>query len=263
MKDRLTYIVPFIIGVISFLVIYGITPLEVTNDNWIMAGYDESDIIQHYAGWLAFRNSDWAFPLGMAEQMAIGTGTIISFTDSIPIVAILFKVFRSILPETFQYFGLFTLLCYILQSIASYKIINLKTKNKIYSGIGTILFSFAPIFLERAFRHTALGAQWLILFSIYFYLRYRTKKETKIWIYFLLLELLAIGIHPYFLPMVACFGFLCMAEDLKGKKWLSIIFLVGIQVITYLFGCLIGVLGCGISPSRGVRIFFNEYKCHS
>lgn len=244
------YIIPIMIGIISFLIIYGITPLEVTNDNWIMAEYDEHDIIQHYAGWLAFRNSDWTIPLGMADQMAVGTGTIISFTDSIPVVAMICKLLRNVLPETFQYFGLFTLLCYILQSIAAYKIINLKTQNKIYSGIGTILFSFAPIFIERAFRHTALGAQWLILFSIYFYLKYREKKEIKTWIWFLILELLAISIHPYFLPMVACFGFLCMMEDLRDKKWISIIFLTGIQIITYFWGYFIGVLGSGISISR-------------
>lgn len=72
-----------------------------------MAGYDESDIIQHYSGWLAFRNSEWSFPLGLAKDMAIEDGTYISFTDSIPWVAIFFKLFNQFLPETFQYFGLY------------------------------------------------------------------------------------------------------------------------------------------------------------
>jgi hypothetical protein len=101
-------------GVLIFLMIYGWTPLEVQNDAWIMAGYDEVDIKQHYAGWLAFRKSEWTFPLGMAQDMAVGTGTIISFTDSIPWVAMFFKLFRNVLPETFQYFGIYTGLCYIL-----------------------------------------------------------------------------------------------------------------------------------------------------
>lgn len=41
-----------IAGIIGFLVallIYGITPLDVTNDKWIYNGYMEPDIIQHYA----------------------------------------------------------------------------------------------------------------------------------------------------------------------------------------------------------------------
>ena len=163
------YIIPLIIGIITFVTIYGFVPLDVSNINWIVAGYDENDIVQHYAGWLAFRNSDWAWPLGLAKDMAAGEGTIISFTDSIPIVAIIFKLFRNVLPRSFQYFGIYTIICYVLQSVASFKIIYYKTKNTFFSSVGTILFSFAPIFMERAFRHTALGSQWLILFSISLY----------------------------------------------------------------------------------------------
>ena len=43
-----------VIGLFAFWIIYGFGPLDVTNDRWIMSGYDESDIIQHYAGWVAF-----------------------------------------------------------------------------------------------------------------------------------------------------------------------------------------------------------------
>ena len=109
-----------ILGAAAFLLIYGQTPLHVTNDAWIMAGYDETDIIQHYSGWLAFRNSDWTFPLGLASDMACGEGTYISFTDSIPWVAIICKLLRRVLPETFQYFGQYALLCYMLQATAGY-----------------------------------------------------------------------------------------------------------------------------------------------
>ena len=90
-RIMLDYIVPTLLGTIIFLMIYGLTPLDVTNDSWIMAGYDESDLTQHYAGWVLFRSADWQFPLGMIESMADGTGTMLTFTDSIPIVAIFFK----------------------------------------------------------------------------------------------------------------------------------------------------------------------------
>lgn len=173
LKSRILLILlPFIIGIMIFTLIYGFSPLNITNDRWILSGYDETDIIQHYAGWLAYRNSEWKMPLGMADNMSVGTGTIISFTDSIPIVAIICKAFRRFLPDTFQYFGIYTLLCYILQSIAAFKIIHLKTQNIVYSTIGIFLFGFSPILMERAFRHTALGSQWIILFAIYLYLKH-------------------------------------------------------------------------------------------
>lgn len=238
------------IGFLIFLIIYGWTSLDVQNDAWIMAGYDEVDIKQHYAGWLAFRKSEWAFPLAMAKDMAVGTGTIISFTDSIPWLAIFFKLFHKILPETFQYFGIYTGLCYILQAIAGYNILYGRTKRCFYSYMGTILFCLAPILMERAFRHTALGSQWLILFSINLYLKHCRQGVSKTYIWYLLLEVLAIGIHPYFLPMVASFSLLCVVEDFRHRNWWSGLIFVGQLIFTYLTGCLLGVLGQGINPSR-------------
>lgn len=249
-------LIPIMIGLLTFFIIYGVKSLDVTNDKYILAGYDELDIIQHYSGWLAFRNSEWNFPLGLAKNMAVGDGTMISFTDSIPIVAIIFKCFDKFLPKTFQYFGIFTLLCYILQSIAAFKIIHLKTKNVLYSSLATILFVFAPIFLERSFRHTALGAQWIILFAIYFYLKHREDRKQTVYLKYLLLEILAIGIHPYFLPMVACFLLACCVYD-KKEKYKSILYGLGIQILTYLFGVLIGVLNSGISLIRSGYGFFS------
>lgn len=36
-----------------------------------MAGYDEGDIVQHYSGWLAYKNSPWKFPLGLAMRLVL------------------------------------------------------------------------------------------------------------------------------------------------------------------------------------------------
>lgn len=240
-----------VFGSIAFLIIYGITPLNVTNDNWIMAGYDEVDIIQHYAGWLAFRNSKWAFPLGIACDMAVGTGTFISYTDSIPWVSIFFKLFRDILPATFQFFGIYALLCYILQSTAAVNIIYEKSHDAVYSLIGMAFFSFAPIMMERSLRHTALGAQWLILFAIFVFIRHREKQKRSHYLCYLLLLVLAIGIHPYFLPSIAVFMLLSLIDDLRKRNWISVVFFFADLVVTYGAGCLIGVLGSGVEPSRG------------
>ena len=125
-QNILNFFLPFSIGLFTFIIVYGLTPLNVTNDSWIMAGYDEKDIIQHYSGWIAYRNSDRTFPLGMAMDMAWGDGTYISFTDSIPWVAIAFKLIRRFLPDTFQYFGIYALFCYIMQGIAAFNIIYYK-----------------------------------------------------------------------------------------------------------------------------------------
>lgn len=202
-----------IIGVITFLILYGITPLSVTNDSWILQGYDELDILQHYAGWLHFRNSPWTFPLMQAETLAYPTGTIISFTDSIPLVALVFKLLTNLLPDTFQYFGIFTLMCYMLQGLFAALLAELFIDNEKYIAVAVPFFTFAPILMERAFRHTALGSQWLILAALFLYFGNRDKeKGVSVDIKFTLLTLLSIGIHPYFLPMVYGIYFFYIAE---------------------------------------------------
>jgi hypothetical protein len=125
-----------------------------------------------------------------------------------------------------------------------------KTKGLFYSYTGTVLFCLAPILMERAFRHTALGSQWLILFSIYLYLKHRRKAERKTYLWYLLLEILAVGIHPYFLSMISSFSLLCVVEDFRHGTWGSGFAFAGQLALTYLAGCLIGVLGQGISSSR-------------
>ena len=96
-------------GMVVFFLLYGTSTLHPTYDAWILNGYDEWDIQQHYAGWVLFRNSHWAFPLGLADTIAAPDGTVISFTDSIPWVSIFCKALRGVLPSTFQWFGWYTL----------------------------------------------------------------------------------------------------------------------------------------------------------
>lgn len=241
-----------LVGLIAFFVIYGVknTALNPTNDSWIFTGYDEIDVQQHYSGWLAYRDSEWAFPLGLANNLAVGDGTFITYTDSIPWVGIIFKVFRNGLPKTFQYFGIFTLVCYMLQGLAGYKLVYLKTKNELYSLIGSVFFIFSPILLERAFRHTALAAQFLLLFAMYFYIKHKEEQKKSTYIFMLLLEILAIGIHPYYVPLTFLFAGMICILDIRKKKYWSIGIFAGQAAVTFFFGYLIGALGNGVKMAR-------------
>ena len=128
----------------------------------ILNGYDEWDIQQHYAGWVLFRNSHWAFPLGLADTIAAPDGTVISFTDSIPWVSIFFKALRGVLPSTFQWFGWYTLFCFAMQGAAG-ALLCARGQAKtgagalVFSTLGGLLFVMLPTLWERAFRHTALA----------------------------------------------------------------------------------------------------------
>lgn len=257
--ERVALVLSVVLAVVVFVGLYGIYPLDVCNDSWILQQYDGTDIMQHYAGWAQYRVSDWRYPLGYADKLAYGDGTYITYTDSIPYVAIFFKLFRSILPETFQYFGWFTLLCYILQSMGA--CILLKRKIRSYLGLmfGEVFFLTAPILIERTYKHTALSAQWLILFAIYYYLNYRkSEKDTRLPWQLIVLATLTVGIHPYFLPMVMIFVLLVVVEAILKKY--TIWKIAGFTVLSLLFpvasGLVIGVIGTDVKNTRSGYGYF-------
>ena len=238
-------VVSVLIGVTFFLAIYGFKVLDVTYDAWIFNGYIEKDIIQHYSGWMIFRDSPWSFPLGLAQNMAYPIGGIITYTDSIPLVSIFFKVFRSILPSTFQYFGWYVLTSFVLQAIASSKLIGVFTKDKWINAFGTALFVLSPVLIERSFRHTSLSSQYLILFAWYLYFSSRKDGFKKISYFFLILNVLAISIHPYFVLMVSgLFGANLLGSLKKNKKIVPILKhlvlnLVALGFVGYVLGVFI------------------------
>ena len=261
-------------GVLAFLVIYGPAPLDPMSDTWLLAGYDEGDITQHYAGWLAFRNSPWAFPLGYAANLSVPDGVIISYTDSIPWVAILCKLLHGMLPATWQYFGLYTLLCFVLQGLAAGLLVRRFSQSGLFTVMASALFVFAPILLDRALRHTALASHWLILFSLYLYLQYRQSLQSCSaahlqqggasvrparfpWQCFLL-NILAIGLHPYMMPITMLFTLLCCIErgfhGMREKafiRWAKAAGLMLAALLSTVFaGWCLGVVGWTTGDSR-------------
>lgn len=249
------YIVPAIFGIILFVMLYGITPLDVTNDAWIMAGYDEDDLTQHYAGWVQFRSSEWNFPLGMIADMAEGTGTMLSFTDSIPLLAIIFKVFDFMLPETFQYFGWYNLLCFGLQGVAGYKLVRRKSDSTVFCYMGTLCFLLSPILWERAFRHTALASHWFVLFVLLIYLKSREVRRSGEQSFpkaYIVLNVLTVLIHPYFLPMVMIFTVLTVWENImEFRSYVkNVVFFFSNAMAAFVSGWIIGALGWGVESSR-------------
>lgn len=66
------------------------------------------------------------------------------FSDSNPLLAILFKAVDGWLPETFQYFGLWLLACFVLQAWFGWKLLGLITDNAALRLLGCGLLVFSP-----------------------------------------------------------------------------------------------------------------------
>ena len=189
-----------LLGTVVFLLIFGISAVDPINDSFLRGGFVEKDVQQHYAGWLFYRRSAQRFPLCIAQDINAPNGLSIVYTDSIPLFAAFFRAFENLLPHTFQYFSLFTLLCYALQGGFGALLCGLFTDDAIRPLFGSLFFSASPVLLERAFRHTSLGAQFLVLAALYYYFLSRREQRFCYPLLFLF-NIAAAGIHAYFLPM--------------------------------------------------------------
>ena len=199
-KTRVNWIVwlAAVLGIFIFAVIYGVQVLVPTNVNWLLTG---GDLSQHYIGWEFLRQSDWSFPLGIAKDLAYPHGIAITFMDSIPLLAIPFKLIAPILPEHFQYFGWWGLFSFAATAGISARIVQCWTKDAVIILTSALFFTISPVVLQRMFGHTALAGHWIILLAILavvWGVKWSSRKRTVIWSIILALSVM---IHPYFLVM--------------------------------------------------------------
>ena len=107
---------PWILATLAMLAIfqyiYGFASLQPSNIKWLMEA--RHDWGTHYLGWAFYKNEPWHFPLGKITGYNYPVGANVGFTDSIPLLAIFFKLFRPFLSEDFQYFGLWLFICHLL-----------------------------------------------------------------------------------------------------------------------------------------------------
>ena len=78
-----------VLGAVIFFVIYGTSIVNPQNDKWLLR--QNSDMTQHYLGWVFFRRSEWKFPLGLMDGLSYNHLVSCMFTDSIPLLAIFFN----------------------------------------------------------------------------------------------------------------------------------------------------------------------------
>ena len=198
------YLIPLSIGMTVFILVVDYKILFFSNIGWL----NLEDPIFHYLGWEFFRVDEWRNPVGLNPNFGMDIGSSIVFSDSIPLLAILFKLLTHNAIGPIQYFGFFLFACFLLQAYFSYKLISIETKNlavRIFF-CGTMLF--IPAMLVRTNIHIALASHFLLIASIYLIF---TKSKIHIdykWIFLLIASL---GIHFYLFFMVF---FLYIADSL-------------------------------------------------
>ena len=243
------------LGVLVFLAVYGVSPLDVANDAFCRGGYIEKDIQQHYAGWLFYRENAIGFPFCVTKAVNAPAGVSVAYTDSIPLLAALLRPVANALGGTFQYFGWFTLTSFALQGGFGALLCGLFCESVPACAAGSLLFSASPILIERAFRHTSLGAQWLVLATLYRYFCGRRQGRYRLPLLFAV-NVLAVGIHPYFLPMTYAVTLALLLEyAVTHKRWAGPAVFLGCDLAcTAVLGWALGLL-YGTATSGGQALY--------
>ena len=198
---KLLFLICALIGAVCFVGIYGIRILDVTYVDWLRV--NGMDLRQHFIGWCRFRHDPWHFPIGLIDSLSYPDSMSVMYTDSIPMFAVLFKLLGPVLPDPFQYFGLFVILSFALMGGFSSLLLRRFVNDDIICIIGSVFFVISPIAIYRVYYHTALSSQWIVIAALVLWVYDdMIKSEKSRIIYWSLISFICVGIHSYFLPMV-------------------------------------------------------------
>ena len=241
-------LLPIGLGVCAFLLVGGPRMLSVSNIAWLGGSLDPAE---HYLGWALFRIGPWTMPLGLNPFYGLEISMPIAFSDSLPIAAFVFKAISTFLPKVFQYFGLWTLLGFVLQAWFAWKLIGLLTANLTMRFYATGFFVFSPPMMVWVGLWTALVSHFLILTGLYL----NFKKDQK-FRYLNWATLVSVGllVHFYLFVMVMVLWIASLLDIVFIKKQLT--YLKAFYEITLIFLCAIFFLWqigyLSVNPSSGI-----------
>lgn len=194
----------------------GVGVLDPTNTGWLKGG--DWSVAQF--GWAFFRSAPFGLPLGANPDYPYQVGSALSYTGSVPPVALLLRPFASVLPADFQFLGPWVALCFALQGFAGAKLVRLASGDPLARALGGLLVGLAPPLLHRVLGpdtgHASLAAHWAILAFLWLALapppahgRLRARVAAAA-----ALLLVTTGIHPYLAAMGLALAFAFVTRSL-------------------------------------------------
>ncbi len=204
-----------LVGLCWFLAIGGWRAVPVTSLDWL-----HGDPWQHVMGWLFFRRSAWAFPLGRVDGFPWPLGTTIGFTDANPLLAIPLRLVQGALPQDFQYIGLWLAACFALQGWFGARLAAIASDAPGWRVLGGSFLALSPVLLARI-GHDTLCAHWAVLALLVLYLAPRPDlaAERAAVHRGIAIALLVALVHPYLAIMV-----LGLALALLGRAGMDAVF---------------------------------------
>src|SRR5687768_16387298 len=117
---RINFVICIAFILLLYHLKYGLGMLIPTNIGWLM----KWDLATQVMGTNFYRHEPWGFPLGKINNYFYPLGTNIGLTE-IPLMTMIIKLLSPVLPEDFQYVGLFLFSCHVLTAYYSLKLFQL------------------------------------------------------------------------------------------------------------------------------------------
>ena len=207
--------IPLMMGVIAFIAVVGLGILNPRNVDWLLADFD---MTLEYLGWAFYRNGPWTFPIGLNPNFGLDISSSIIYSNSMPLLAMVFKPFSGLLGEPFQFWGLWILLCFVLQAWMAWVLLGLITKDIWIKSFATGLLLFSPPMFSQIGFHNSTVGHFPILAALY--LIFRPNQDKRVLWWSILLPC-ALMIHPYTFAMLVAMWLSDLLDKLVIQKKLS------------------------------------------
>jgi len=237
------FFIILLLALFSFFIVLNPQILLPTRTNWIASG----DPAAAYLGWVFFRNTSWVLPLGLLPNYGIGLDASLVYTDTVPLLAYFFKLLGPVLPNKFQFFGIWYLIIFIGQSYFGWKLSNLITNDRLLNVFITLIFIFTPAYLAIIGVWSSEAAHFLILAALFLILK--NNHPTNVWRWPALL-VLSVSICFYIFLMVSVLWFSNILDNFFIKKkinfknlWVEIFYAVFFSFVAAWLAGYFSILG--------------------
>jgi len=164
-----------------------------------MAWLDTGDVGASQAAWEYFRAAPLIqWPITALPNYGVEWGSIFQGVAGNVLVALPLKVLSPLLPDQFQYLGMWVVACFIAQAVIVQRLFAAAGLGRTERLLGTLVVTLSPILLFRigVLMHLDLGGQWLIALSLLLY-RNAPARSRRWWVFFLV----AAAVNVYLFAM--------------------------------------------------------------
>ena len=203
------------VPIVTFSLLFGFGKLSTSSTSWLANG----DTLMNYVAWVYFQQTELLqFPITSTFDYGEYPWSNIALADSIPLMAIPLKAL-GLLSIGNHYFGLWVILCLILQFATAFRLLQNFSKDNIECFFYAFIFLFSAFFLARSgvlderTSHLSLMAHWQILLALNLYFRGNSK-----WAVWFLLLATSSFTHPYILAAVLCVFFVTVCKVILSRN---------------------------------------------